>query len=72
MAPEEECSPAQAKEGRQGPDDANLDGYEAHEEGEHNVPLMQQQAHVHAGTRCHKEEPQKHSPERPDVSFHLP
>ncbi len=69
---EREGRPAEAEEGREGANDADLDGDEAHQQGEHDVPLVQQQADVHAGASGHKEQAQQHPPERPDVRLHLP
>ena len=65
------CAPVEAEEGRHRADDADLDGYEANQQRQHDVPLMQQQADVHAGTRSHKEQPQQHPSERPDVCLNL-
>ena len=64
-------APGEAKEGREGANDANLHGNEPNQKGQHDVPLVQQQADVHAGAGCHEEEPEQHSSEWPDVRLNL-
>ena len=65
------AAPVEAKQGSERADDANLDSDEPDQEGQHNVPLVQQQADVHAGARGHEEEAEQHAPERPDVCLDL-
>jgi len=63
--------PVEAKKGRNRSYNTNLHSYEADQERQHDVPLVQQQADVHAGTRGHKEQTQQHPSEWPNVSLDL-
>ena len=64
-------APVEAEQGSKGADDADLDSNEPDQEGQHDVPLMQQQADIHAGACSHKEEAKQHPPERTNVCLNL-
>ena len=63
---------AQAKEGCQAADDAHFDSNQASREGQHDRPLLDEQAQVQAAACCDKEQAQQDASEGADVCFHLP
>ena len=63
--------PCQTEELRTGADDADLDSQQAYQQRCNDGELVQQQLHIQAGACGHKEQPQQHTAERPNVRLDL-